>query len=335
MSRSKPLGPVVLAGLALVLTSSVSAQPVDVRAHDPVMIEQGGTYYVFATGPGVRVWRSEDRRQWEPLGSAFDAAPDWASDVVSDFRGDLWAPDVVERDGTYYLYYSVSSLGRNTSAIGVATSPTLDPEAPGYGWTDRGVVVESVPGRDLWNAIDPAVTFDADGTPWLAFGSFWGGLKLVQLDETLTRPAEPQRWRTIAARPRYWKLNDRDAGDEMNGAVEAPFIFEKDGWYYLFASWDQCCRGAESTYKVVVGRSRNVTGPYLDKTGVDMTAGGGTYVVSGNEEWPGVGHNAAYTFDGTDYLVFHAYNAAERGRPQLWITPIEWDEQGWPTVSLD
>ena len=226
---------------------------------------------------------------------------------------------------------------------------------------DHGLVVQSVPGRDMWNAIDANIARDAEGTPWMAFGSHWGGLKLAKMDADDLTQLEPSRrereWHTVAARHRYWRLDERDAGDSANpeldyealypetifelnrasesGAIEAPFIFEKDGWYYLFASWDRCCRGTESTYKVVVGRSRDITGPYLDKTGQDMAAGGGTYVVGGNEAWPGVGHSAAYTFDGTDYLVFHGYEAAERGRPRLWVQPIEWDAHGWPTVSLD
>ena len=319
----------------LAVAAGAGAQPTDAWVHDPVLIEADGRTYVFATGRGVTVWASDDRQEWDRLGGALEETPAWAEDVVPGFDGRMWAPDVVEHDGTYYLYYSVSRLGRNTSAIGVATSPTLDPEAPGYGWTDQGIVVESVPGRDDWNAIDPAVAFDAEGTPWLTFGSFWGGLKIARLDPSMTRLADPQRWRTIAARPRYWKLDERDAGDELNSAIEAPFIFEKDGWYYLFASWDRCCRGADSDYKVVVGRSRDITGPYLDATGVDMAHGGGTLVVAGNEAWPGVGHSAAYTLDGEDVLVFHGYEAAADGRPRLWIAPIAWDDRGWPTVSLD
>ena len=268
----------------------------------------------------------------------FEEVPAWAEDVVPGFDGRLWAPDVVEHDGTVYLYYSVSQLGRNTSAIGVAANAAFDPETPSEGWTDRGIVVESVPGRDDWNAIDPAVTVDADGTPWLAFGSFWGGLKILQLDATRTRPAEPQRWRTIAARDRYWKLDDRYAGDDLSSAIEAPFVFQKDGWYYLFASWDRCCRGVTSTYKVVVGRSRDVRGPYLDRTGQDLRHGGGTLVVQGfgeSDRWAAGGHNAAYTFDGTDYLVFHAYDETADGVPRLLLEPIAWDAQGWPTVTLD
>ena len=121
----------------------------------------------------------------------------------------------------------------------------------------------------------------------------------------------------------------------ISWAIEAPFIFKKNGLYYLFVSWDRCCSGAESTYKIVVGRSDNVFGPFLDNTGEDMRLGGGTLVVRGNEAWPGVGHNSTYTFDGTDYLVFHGYDLSDEGRSKLWIEEIQWDENGWPTVSLD
>ena len=127
-----------LALALLVVAAGASAQPREARVHDPVMVEADGHHYVFATGPGVRVWRSENLDEWEPLGSALAEVPAWAEDIVPGFDGRLWAPEVVERDGTYYLYYSVSSLGRNASAIGVATSPTLDPDDPDYGWGRPG-----------------------------------------------------------------------------------------------------------------------------------------------------------------------------------------------------
>lgn len=219
--------------------------------------------------------------------------------------------------------------------IGVATNKTLRPDDADYAWTDHGPVVQSVAGRDLWNAIDPNLAFDETGTPWLAFGSFWSGIKLVQLKDNLTELAVPEKWHTIAARNRYWKLGETDAGDELSSAIEAPFLFKKGDYYYLFVSWDRCCQGANSTYKVVVGRSRSITGPYLDKEGEDMRFGGGSLVVGGNEDWPGVGHSAAYMFDGKDYLVFHGYNANANGRSQLWIKQIDWDADGWPTVTLD
>lgn len=325
----------VLVGMLLGAPVVGQAQSLDVPAHDPVMIEEDGTYYLFETGEGISVWSSPDREDWTREGPVFDAAPDWATDVVPDFDNNMWAPDIAQHEGTYYLYYSVSSFGENRSAIGVATTETLDPDAEKYGWTDHGKVVESVPGRDLWNAIDPNLTVDEEGTPWLAFGSFWKGIKLVQLNEDLTGLATPEEWHTIAARHRYWKLEDRDGGDRMNGAIEAPFIFKKGDYYYLFVSWGLCCRGEDSTYRVMVGRSEDITGPYLDKEDQPMRLGGGSLVVDGNSEWAGVGHSATVTFDGTDHLVFHGYDVSDDGQSKLWIEDIRWGEHGWPRVTLE
>jgi len=328
--------------------------------HDPVMIRAGKTYYAFGTGRGVSVWSSPDMKVWTSVGPALPTPPEWIKGAGPSNRGDMWAPDIIERGGTYYLYYAVSAFGRNTSAIGVATNVTLDPADPRFKWQDRGMVVQSVPGRDMWNAIDPNVVIDSAGTPWLDFGSFWGGIKMVKLDSALTRLAQPEDWRTIAARARYWKLDERDAGDAanpelkydsiyparitqanqamQNGAIEGPIIFYKAPYWYLFASWDRCCRGVESSYKVVVGRSKDITGPYVDREGEKMIYGGGSLVVQGLGEsprWAAGGHNDAVTFDGVDYLVFHAYDKTDQGRSKLLIRPITWDRHGWPSVEVD
>lgn len=322
-------------GILVACAAEGHAQHVDIGVHDPVMIEQDNTYYLFGTGRGIAVWSSPDMERWEREDPVFDEAPTWTDQVVPDFRNHIWAPDIAHHDGTYYLYYSVSAFGRNTSAIGVATNTTLHPDDPGFEWVDRGIVVESVPGRDMWNAIDPNLAVDEDGTPWMTFGSFWLGMKLVKMNDVPTEIAQPEEWYTVAARHRYWKLDETDAGDALSSAIEAPFIFEKDDYYYLFVSWDRCCSGEDSTYKIVVGRSKDITGPYLDKEDEDMRWGGGSLVVGGNEEWAGVGHNAAYTFDGTDYLVFHGYDRSDEGRSKLWIAEIAWDVHGWPYVVLD
>ncbi|WP_420458140.1 arabinan endo-1,5-alpha-L-arabinosidase [Neolewinella sp.] len=315
--------------LLALIPLSLTAQDDPIRVHDPVVIEQGGLYHLFATGSGVAHFTSPDLENWTRADPVFSAELDWTKGVVPDFGGHYWAPDVLFHQGTYYLYYSVSSFGKNTSAIGVATASTLDPEAEDGGWTDRGIVIQSHPERDLWNAIDPNIVFDDAGTPWMSFGSFWNGLKLVRMDPDLLRIAEPQEWRTIARRERSFEISDLNPGD---AALEAPFVFKKDGWYYLFLSWDLCCRGAESTYKVVVGRSREVTGPYLDREGKSLFYGGGTLVVRGNEDWYGAGHCSAYTFDGTDYLFFHAYDAGDEGHSKLMTREISWTDGGWPTV---
>jgi len=313
--------------LGLCCIASACARQVEV--HDPVMAKEGNTYYVFSTGPGITIYQSEDLEHWRWVGRVFEGEPDWARDVVPGFQGHLWAPEIFGKDGRWYLYYSVSAFGKNTSAIGVAVNDTLDPSSPDYRWVDQGVVVQSVPGRDDWNAIDPAVVEDDEGVPWLSFGSFWNGLKLVRLDPALVRLAEPQEWHALARRPRDPATPDASPG---GGAIEAPFIFARDGWYYLFVSFDLCCRRMNSTYKVMVGRSKAVTGPYVDRDGTPMLQGGGTLVLGGTEDWVALGHNAAYAFDGRDWLVFHAYETADGGKQKLRILPIDWDE-GWPVVD--
>ncbi|MFW5947145.1 MAG: family 43 glycosylhydrolase [Gemmatimonadota bacterium] len=350
--------------LVLLTTAPVGAQTgvttEDVPIHDPVLIEADGAFYLFGTGRGIDVWASDDLEQWRQLPRVFAETPAWVFEILPEFDGSMWAPDIYEHDGTFYLYYSVSAFGRNNSAIGVATTPALDPDDPDFGWTDHGPVVQSVPGRDLWNAIDAHVVHDGAGEPWMSFGSHWGGIKLLRLDPTLTRPAETPAWSTIAARHRYWKLDERDAGDAANpeldygtlypdritelnrasesGAIEAPVIFRRGDHYYLFVSWDRCCRGVNSTYKVVVGRSPDITGPYLDRAGQELVWGGGSLVTYGfddSDRWAAGGHNDAVTIDGTDYLVFHAYDETDNGRSKLLIREITWDDWGWPTVAVD
>lgn len=318
----------LIIGISLFTFTTTSAQ--DIRVHDPVVAEQDGTYYLFNTGRGISVYSSTDLENWEREAPVFSEKPEWTDNVVSDFKNHIWAPDIFYKDGTYYLYYSVSSFGKNTSAIGVATNTTLHPGEDDFNWTDHGIVVQSVPNRDLWNAIDPNMVEDEDGNAWMTFGSFWNGLKLVKMDENLKSIAQPEEWHTIARRDRSFDIPDEDPGD---AALEAPFIFKKHGYYYQFLSWDLCCRGDESTYKVVVGRSKTVTGPYVDKDGKALTQGGGTLVVKGNENWYGAGHNSAYTFGGTDYIFFHAYDANDEGAPKLKVAKLEWDENNWPSLK--
>jgi arabinan endo-1,5-alpha-L-arabinosidase len=294
------------------------------------MAREGDTYYLFCTGMGITVFSSPDMITWKPEKPVFEKAPEWAVSAVPGYRGHTWAPDISFHDGTYYLYYSVSAFGKNTSCIGVATNTTLNPDDPAFRWVDHGMVVQSVPGRDMWNAIDPNLIIDDSGTPWLVFGSFWDGMKLTKLHKSLIKLSDPQQWHTVAARPRDYYTEETSAGE---GAIEAPFIFNRNGYYWLFVSFDFCCRGLESNYKVMVGRSEKVTGPYLDRNGHPMTHGGGTPLLTGNRAWPGVGHNSVYNFDGQDYIIYHGYDATDHGRPKLLIDKLEWDSEGWPVVS--
>lgn len=312
--------------LSIVFSISCSGQ--DIVVHDPVMVKEGSKYYLFCTGMGISVFSSTDMKSWKKEKQVFEHAPSWAVAAVPGFKNHIWAPDISFQDGQYYLYYSISAFGKNTSCIGVATNKTLDPSSDDYRWVDHGKVIQSVPGRDMWNAIDPNLSLDEHGQPWLVFGSFWSGMKLVKLDKSFTKIAEPEEWYTVSKRPRDFKVKDEDPGE---GAVEAPFIFKKNGYYYLFLSFDFCCRGKESTYKIVVGRSKNIQGPYVDQNGVLLNEGGGTLVLEGNEQWAGLGHNSAYTFDGKDYLVYHAYDI-ETGKPKLQIRTISWENE-WPKVT--
>jgi arabinan endo-1,5-alpha-L-arabinosidase len=332
-----------LHGVVVLLLSCVAlcAQPeprTDIPVHDPVMIKEADTYYLFATGRGVAVWSSRDRVHWVQEPPVFAAPPAWAVAAVPTFKGHIWAPDISYHDGRYYLYYSISAFGKNTSCIGVATNVTLDPRDPRFKWDDHGKVIESVPGLTNWNAIDPNLVEADDGTPWLAFGSFWEGLKLLKLAPDRLQPAESlEQLPTLASRrPEDFPASvagsyPTNAGEN---AIEAPFIFRHGAYYYLFASIDYCCRGAQSTYKMIVGRSANVAGPYVDRTGKDLVHGGGTLLLAGDSRWHGVGHNAVCSFDGTDYLVFHGYDATDpAGKAKLRIEKLAWDAEGWPVVN--
>jgi len=321
-----------LGGCALAPTLAFGADEYseDVRIHDPVMIRENGVYYLFGTGRGIAVLSSPDMRRWKKEPPVFDEAPAWTSQVVANFQNRYWAPDISFHDGTYYLYYCVSSGGKITSAIGVATNRTLDRTSRQFKWTDHGIVLQSVPYRDLWNAIDPQLIVADDGTPWLAFGSFWAGLRLVKLSPDRLKVAEPQEWRALAKRERSVLIDD---AEPEPASIEGAFIFRKNGYYYLFASWDHCCRGVNSDYKVVVGRSRDLKGPYVDRNDERMDKGGGSVVVAGNSRWPGVGHNSVYSFDGRDYFVAHAYDARDRGWSKLKILDLKWDDAGWPVID--
>jgi arabinan endo-1,5-alpha-L-arabinosidase len=305
----------------------------DLAVHDPAMIKEGDTYYLFATG-GFRgfgvvpMFTSPDMRTWTRSGFAFKELPEWAATEVPKARN-AWAPDISYFNGKYHLYYSLSSFGVNDSAIGLATNDTLDPHSPDYRWVDQGLVVRSRSGHDDFNAIDPNLVIEDQDNVWLAWGSFWGGIMMRRVDpQTGKLSAEDATLYKLASRPR---LKEHQT-PPVEGAIEAPFIVHHGDYWYLFVSWDFCCRGAKSDYKVVVGRSEKVTGPYLDRNGKSMSKGGGTLILAAaTEHWHGAGHTAVYSENGQDFLAFHAY-AADTGRSRLQISPIAWQD-GWPRVA--
>lgn len=305
----------------------------DLAVHDPAIFKCDDAFYIFCTG-GFRgqgivpIRKSRDLRHWERDGFVFDKLPAWIGDEVPNARN-AWAPDISQFGGKYRLYYSLSSFGVNDSAIGLATNRTLERGDPDYRWTDEGLVVRSRAGEDDFNAIDPNIVIEDEKNIWLSWGSFWGGIMMRRVDPaTGTLSSTDATLHKLAARPR----TDSHQTPPVEGAIEAPTIIRHGDHWYLFVSFDFCCRGAKSDYKVVVGRSRRVTGPYVDRAGKRMSEGGGSLVIeAATDHWRGAGHQAVCSADGVDYLVFHAY-AADTGRSRLQISTIEW-EDGWPRVA--
>jgi arabinan endo-1,5-alpha-L-arabinosidase len=285
--------------------------------HDPsTIVKCKNEYWLFSTGRGIASRRSNDLVQWRIGPRVFSVPPAWTAKAVPANRGHYWAPDVIHLKNRYLLYYSVSTWGKNTSAIGLATNTTLDPADPDFRWTDRGIVIQSGE-RDDFNAIDPAVMRDRQGKLWLAFGSFWTGIKLTQLD--------PGTGKRIAPDSPVHSL-------AYHKSIEAPLIRFHEGYYYLFVNWGLCARGVHSTYNIRVGRSAEVTGPYLDKDGTNMLNDGGSLLLGTRGRFIGPGHAGIFSEGGQDWLSYHFYDGSRRGTATLAIRRLYWDADGWPEL---
>ncbi|KRE29114.1 arabinan endo-1 5-alpha-L-arabinosidase [Agromyces sp. Soil535] len=293
----------------------------DLAAHDPALARDGDTWYVYSTGNGtvadgnIQVRSSDDGVTWRYDGEVWQEKPGWLRESVPGVDN-LWAPELVEHDGIWYLYYSASTFGKNSSVIALATNTTVDPDDPEYAWVDRGPVVTSSSGDDF-NAIDPGVAVDAEGTPWMSFGSFWSGIRMVELDW-------PSGLRADDGEP----LRLADRGVPPN-AIEAPYLVEHDGEWFLFVSLDSCCRGTDSTYRVAVGRSNAPTGPFVDRDGVPLLEGGGTVLLE--SEGSRIGPGGQSIADGM--MALHYYDANLRGAFQQALLPLRWDGDGWPVAE--
>ncbi|HVW28362.1 MAG TPA: arabinan endo-1,5-alpha-L-arabinosidase [Polyangiaceae bacterium] len=286
----------------------VLAMSGDLTTHDPCVIEESGIVYEFHTGPLLPGKTSTDLAAWKSAPSAFSGKnPAWIASRVPGAT-DLWAPDLSFFGGVYHLYYAASSFGSNTSCIGHATREHMSSGA----FTDHGAVICSSSSDDF-NAIDPNAVVDTDGNPWLAFGSFWSGIKIVKLDMTGARADDTIH--SIASR--------------NGGAIEASFIARRCGYYYLFVSFDKCCAGAQSTYNIRVGRSADLLGPYVDASGKAMMNGGGTLLVGGGGDFAASG-GSGVLFRGTAaYNVFHAY-PLDGSAARLRVAELVWGDDGWP-----
>ncbi len=331
--------------LALVLALPLSGQQPQALSlsgdypitHDPSIAHEGDTYYVFATTSNAAegqfpVRCSHDLKEWKLCGHVFDKIPDWIHEA-SPTTKDLWAPDISFFQGKYHLYYAYSAFGVNTSGIALATNETLDPLSPKYRWHDEGLVLKSTQADDF-NAIDPNITFDETGQPWLSFGSFWGGIKMRRIDPVTGKPPViNDKTYALATRAKPASADPAKPGLPPDWqAIEAPFIVRHGDYFYLFVSFDLCCRGTRSNYRTMVGRSLHVTGPYLDAEGKPMLEGGGTQLLQPNSRWIGPGGESILQRPEGDIIVFHAYDAVT-GKPALQISTLTW-EQGWPHAAL-
>ena len=305
--------------------------------HDPSVAREGETYYVFATtsraGQGqLPIRRSRDLVVWNRCGYVFDSIPAWIRESSPTTR-ELWAPDISYFQGKYHLYYAYSSFGSNASGIALATNETLDPQNSRYHWNDEGLVLKSTKADDF-NAIDPNIVLDKQGHAWLSFGSFWSGIKMRRIDPITGKiSSADSTLYSLAARAMPDRREPPKPGLPADWqAIEAPFIVRHGSFYYLFVSFDLCCRGTASTYRTMVGRSRNVTGPYVDKDGETMLKGGGTQLLAANSRWLGPGGESVLQRPEGDILVFHAYDAIT-GKPALQISTLTW-KNGWPHAAL-
>ncbi len=303
-------------------TISIPAGPTlqgDIRVHDPVMIKQGRTYYVFHTGPGVPVKTSTDRIHWRNAGRVFQPGqlPIWHKTDIPEQDGSLWAPDIHYANGTYYLYYSVSAWMNFKSSIGLATNTTLDSTDARYKWVDQGLVIDYKNGGAGVNVIDPAAFRDKNGKLWLFYGSYKAGLRAVELN--------PKTGKLLTNPPKITRITP--------SLGEGVFVIKGPQYYYIVASRGRCCSGMESTYNIVMGRAKQVAGPYLNREGQSWVNDQSSQLLKGDASEPGRGHNGFFTEGDTTYIVYHAYTRSANGASLLNIKPLYMDADGWPTLQ--
>jgi arabinan endo-1,5-alpha-L-arabinosidase len=297
--------------------------------HDPSVIRQNGTYYVFGTDIGTPVngslpiLCSGDRVAWSACGYVFSQVPHWVTTQVPGVVG-LWAPDISYFNGLYHVYYAGSTFGSNLSVIGLATNSTLDPTDPTYEWVDQGEVLSSTTADDF-NAIDPNILADTDGSVWLTYGSFWSGIKQQQID--------PTTGFLLASNPNVYSLATRP--NVPADPVEAASLVHQGSYYYLFVSFDYCCNTDpyQDTYRIMVGRGSSPNGPFTDMNGTAMMQGGGTQLLAGNgTSWSGPGGQTAYLdSQNGDIIVFHAIQLPD-GAPYLFVNSLTWPNN-WPQIQ--
>ncbi|MGN8646219.1 family 43 glycosylhydrolase [Gracilibacillus sp. HCP3S3_G5_1] len=296
--------------------------------HDPTLFKDGDTYYAFSTHQGA--FRSEDGMEgpWESFGRL--DKPEWTYEVSN---GTTWAPHVHKVDDMFYMYYSISNFGTNNSAIGVAYT-----ETPGDldSWVDHGeAIISSGEAGDgeTHNAIDPAILQDNEGQWWIVWGSHFDGIMIQRLKDNMVET-------TGEIYPIAHRGSERfPVTNPSYNRIEGPAIFKRGDYYYLLSGWDWCCRAdpSDNTYKIVVGRSENINGPYVDKTGTPLTEGGGNIILNHRYTAPGITPDGLYQAPGgpdvyvendSYYMIYHGYMPQTR----MGIREMQWHDD-WPYFS--
>ncbi len=303
----------------------------ELGSHDPCLLKEDGTYangnwwWSPATGMGLAMKFSTDGIKWRQGLPVFtsDNMPAWWTDYAPNMKPfNVWAPDIHKFGGRYWLYYSISEFGKNNSAIGLTSSTGIFQGD----WREDGVVVFSRKNFETFNAVDPSLAIDADGNPWLSFGSYFDGIHIVRLDPQTMKPVSGEPYTTIARR-------QSDLG------LEGSTVIYANGFYYLFVAVDICCNGKVSTHKIAYGRSKKITGPYAGKesdlanTVSNMMTGSLTIFERGDDRWAGMGGPFIYRRGDGWIIARHGYDKNMGGVPKIRISDLYWDTEGWPTYK--
>jgi arabinan endo-1,5-alpha-L-arabinosidase len=309
----------IVTAAAVLLVSPVLALDGQPGMHDPsTVVMQDGKFYVYATGAGLPMSISDDGWTWRRAGTLMTSLPGGkpGPEVIARGGNNTWAPDVIRSGDKYFIYYSAPGT-QPKSAIGLLVGKTLDPNSPDYKWEDGGPVVWS-DGVEDSNAIDPGVFRDpTNGSLWLSYGSYFGYIRLVELNPKTGKRLYPER------KPLNIAINS-----------EASIMIFRDGWYYLLVTHGSCCAGANSSYNIRMGRAKKVTGPFVDNMGIDMLQGGGKLFLGSSGRQIGPGHFGLLDLgEGAQKFSCHYEADLDRGGISvLDIRPLLWRD-GWPVAG--
>lgn len=294
---------ILIASIAmLAAVNSAEAQIGNPYIHDPsTIMECEGKFYTFGTGGGGLI--SPDGYTWD-------------SGAVRPGGGA--APDAIKIGDRYLVAYGATGGGLGGGHAGIIYTmwnKTLDPNSPDFKYSEPNLVAQSEYDEDC-DAIDPSLLMGPDGRLWMSYGTYFGFIRLVELDPATGKRVEGNKAIDIAI------------------DCEASALIYRNGWYYLLGTHGTCCDGVNSTYNIVVGRSRNVTGPYIDNVGRDMLKGGGKMVLAAGGRLIGAGHFGRYIVEeGVEKMSCHFEADMDRsGRSVLNVRPLVW-KNDWPVAG--